>query len=158
MALAGWNRDLQPVTNQERVASRSCGGTRLLRDPLAQQGLRVLPGGTRASGPARALAPWPADHRAAGRARAGTGPRQGRQPGKIHRPGRPARSQRDALLPRPDREPGRALADRLHADGGPGLPALQPHRPQSTRSLDHARRHGRHPLRAPQRPQSATSA
>ena len=96
------------------------GGARGLRTPRAATERRQHDG---PAGPARVR-----QHRAQdGRARA------------LHRPGRPARPQRDPVLPRPVRPHRGVHAHRLHADGGPRLPGVQPHLPARPRALDHAR-------------------
>ena len=78
---------------------------------------------------------------------------QERRPGEVHRPVRAPGPQRDALLPPAGRKPGGAAADRLHADRGPGVPAIQPYLPAAPRHLDHAGRRGPHSRAAAQRPQ-----
>ena len=118
----------------------------------AQQGGGLFAAENATGSACAACCPARADHRGAGRPGAGAPAVEGRRPGEVHRPGRPPGPQRDALLPRAGREPRGAAAHRLHADRGPGLPAVQPHLPAAARHLDHAGRRGPHPGPAAQRP------
>ena len=127
-------------------------GSRPARTPAAQQGHRVHRRRARRLRPARPAADARAHDRGAGRPRDREQPPQGRRPRAVHRPGRAAGPQRDALLPRARRPPRGAPADRLHADRRRGLPGVQPHLPAAPRALDHARRRRPDPRAAPQRP------
>ena len=65
--------------------------------------------------------------------------RQGRRARAVHRARGAPGPQRDALLPAAGRAPRGVPADRLHADGRPGVPGVQPHHPADPRHVDHAR-------------------
>ena len=71
------------------------------RQPAADQGPRLRPGRARCLPAARPPARPRADDRGADRARARAPPPQGRRARALHRPGRAAGPQRDAVLPAP---------------------------------------------------------
>ena len=102
--------------------------------------------------PARAAAARRADARRAARARLRQlpeGARRRRAPLPV--PRRPAGPQRDAVLPAGPRPPRRDGADHLHADGGQGVRAVQPHLPPRSRASTSSPRGSRpHRRRAPQ--------
>ena len=75
-------------------------------------------------------------------------PGQADRPRAAHLPAPAPGHQRDLVLPAAARPPGRDDADHLHADGRPGLRAVQPHLSPPARAvhrLSRARRHRRDP-------------
>ena len=125
-------------------------GADLLSDPLLNKDTAFTERERDGFGLRGLLPPRVSVDRRAGRPRARARPPQGGRPRAVHRPGGAPGPQRDALLPAPRREPRGVHADRLHADGRPRLPAVQPHPPPAARRLDHARRRRPDP-RAPAR-------
>ncbi len=110
--------------------------------PRPQQGRRVHRGRAGRPGTSRAAAAARRRHRPPGGPRARARPAQAGRPREVHRPRRPPGPQRDAVPQGAPRPPRGVAADRLHADGRPGLPAVQPPVPTAARGLDHARRRG----------------
>ena len=110
-------------------------GVALLHDPAFNKGTAFSRARARRARPARAAAAARVHAGGAGRARARELPAQADAAREVHRPRRPARPQRGAVLPAAHRPSRRDAADRLHADGRPRLPAVRPHLPAAARPL-----------------------
>ena len=116
-------------------AEDSATGLALLQNPALNKGTAFTEVERDALLSARAPAAARVHAGGAAVARAREFPAQADAAREIHRPRQPSRSQRGAVLPAADRLPGRDAADRLHADGGPRVPAVRPHLPAAARHL-----------------------